>query len=345
MPQGPSFERDIGALRRLLDDAFKGMRAAEAVLLCHSKPEARLTVINFPLQENLLRETVDLLTGWKGQAAALFGKLDAKTASANLQFERLFDQNAGRQSESFLRRRTHLGPAAPEAIGAELVALLTISAALDRMLRETKPVLVEHHRKCEACLLRLVARRQRVDVDLEEAGNRVAFLKTQAKERRTTGYGRDLAAEAAADEERRTLALDRQAAQAKDEALRSERETLQRMIADDEDFVEALNAAIAAANVMAAKLAVDIEQRVALLKALTVQSSVSTADIPAPVQALVTAFDASALAGHDLLARKQRADDAFSRRMQASLSHLEKPAEEPADEASEAEASPVPPPI
>jgi predicted nucleic acid-binding Zn-ribbon protein len=324
MAHGPSLERDIGALRRLLDDAFKGMRAAEAALLCHSKPDARLTVINFPLEESLLRDTVDLLTGGKRQATALLRRLDTMTASVNLQFERLFDENAGRQSESFLRRRAHLGPAAPEVLAAELVDLLAGSAALDRMLREAKPVLVEHHRNCEACLLRLVVRRRQVDVDLEEASNRVAFLKTRAKERRrTSGHGRNPASDASDEEERRTLALERQAAQDRDEALRAERETLQRMTADDEDFVEALNAGLAAANIMAAKLAVDIEQRVALLKAITVHLSKPATDIAKPVQALITAFDANILAGHDLLARKQRTDDVFLRRMVASIASPE----------------------
>lgn len=341
MPHGPSFEHDIGALRRWLEDAFNGIRAAEAVLARHSAPDARLTAINFPLEEGLLRETVDLLTGWIGLAAALLRKLDTTTASANLQFERLFDDNAGRQSESFLRRRAHLGPAAPEAIATEIVDMLAISAALDRMLRESKPVLAEHHRRCEASLLLLVARRQRVDADLEAAGNRMALLKTRSRERRTTdSYGRSLASDAAAEEERRTLALDRQAALVREEALRSEQETLRRMIADDEDFVEALNAGIAAANVMAAKLALDIEQRVALLKAVAVQSSVPPPDIPTPVQALITAFDANVLAGHDLPARRQRADDAFLRRMAASPP----PVEKPADELSEAETSPGPTP-
>lgn len=327
MPHSPSFDRDVGAFQHLLDDAFKGMRAAETVLFHHSRPDARLTAINFPQEEALLREAIDLLTGCKRHAAALLGELDRMTSSASLQFERLFDENAGRQSEGFWRRRVRPGMVAPDAIVTELAGLLAVSAALDRMIRDSRPVVVDHHRNCEACLLLLVERRQRVDRDLEAADGRLALLKIQTKELRTASYARSPSSNAATEEKRRILALERQAAQATDDALQSERETLQRMIADDADFVDALNAGIAAVNAMAAKLAVDIEQRVALLKAVAAQSPVATMDFPASVQALIAAFDADILAGHDLLERKQRTDEAFFRRMDASLPSLEMPAE------------------
>lgn len=48
MAHGHFPERDIAQLRRLLDDACKGIAAAEAALAHHSRPEARLTAINFP---------------------------------------------------------------------------------------------------------------------------------------------------------------------------------------------------------------------------------------------------------------------------------------------------------
>lgn len=343
MPHSPSFERDIGPLRRRLDDALKGMRAAEAVLLHHSEPDARLTVINFPVEESLLREAVGLLTGWKAQAVALLRSLDAATAAADLQFARLFDGNAGRQSEGVLRRRVHLGHVAPEAIAAELVDLLSISAAVDRMLVEIKPVLLEHHHNCETYLLRLVARRRQMDLDLENASRQIAALKTRTDERRMIDTShRNSASEAASEDERRTLSLARQAAQSAYETMQSERETLQRMIADDEDFVQALNGGIAAVNVLAVKLAVDIEQRIALLKAIDVQlpRPMPMGELAAPVQALMAAFDANILAGHDLLARKQRADEAFSRR----LEDVPLPDETPMEAEGEPETTPAVPP-
>jgi hypothetical protein len=342
MSDGPSFERDIGPLRRLLDDALKGMQAAEVALLHHSAPDARLTAINFPLEESLLRETTRLLDGWKAAAAALLRKLDTAAAAANLQFERLFDDNAGRQSEGFLRRRVHIGHAAPETISAELADLLAISAALDGMLKEAKASLLVHHRNCEACLEQLVMRRQRVDVDLEDASRRLALLKMQTNERRmAAGHGRSLAQDPASEEERRALALDRQGQQGRERTLRSEWETLQRMIADDEDFVGVMNRTVAATNVMTQKLALDIEQRVALLKAADVQSDVPAVDTPAPALALIAAFDANIVAGHDLPARKQRADEAFARWIAASQVSPDGEADEAGgDDASEV--SPLP---
>ena len=318
MSHAPLFERDIGLSQRMLDDASKGMQAAEALLFHHSKPDAQLTAINFPRQENLLRETVSLLVGWKGMTAMLLRRMDAATVSANLQFERLFDANAGRQTEGFLRRRVHLGHAAPETIAAELVNLLGISVALERMLKQAKPLLVYHHHNCEAYLLQLVSRRRQVDVDLVAIDRSIVSLSSSPPhEPQTLSLSwRNSVSQAAPGDEHQILALDRQAVQVRDETLRSELETLQRMIADNEDFVEALNAGVAATNVMTAKLSLDIEQRIALLKATQVQSSGSMAGIPQPVQALIDGFDANSLAGHDLLVRKQRADEAFARRFE-----------------------------
>jgi hypothetical protein len=311
------------------------MRAGEALLRRHSRPDERLTATNFPREESLLHEMVGLLEAWKAGAAGLLRRLDMATTSANLDFERLFDENAGRQSDGFLRRRTHLGQAGPEAIAAELVSLLSASAAFGQMLQEARPNIVECHRNCENCLLQLATRRQQIDLSLEELGQRMEQLKAQTRMRQTREsyrpYGAD---DEARDEERRSLALDRHAVQSKEEMVRAERETLQRLMADDEDCVEALNAGIAAVNAMAAKLKVDIEGRVALLRAVAMRTAVGFPELPEPVAALVANFEADILAGHDLLQRKQRADDAFARRLTPPL-----PPAERLEEAGEAEAA------
>lgn len=344
MAHVPAFERDIALMQPLLADASKGIIAAEAVISQHSEPDARLTALNFPLEESLLREAVRLLQGWQSHAANLLRRLDTKTASANLQFERLFDENAGRQSQGFLRRRVHLGNAVPEAISADLVKLLSASAALDVALAQAKPLLVLHHRSCEAHLLRLESRRRQLDVALEQAGRQLELLEGRTRERQAAAPpfgGRALSA--ASEEERRTLALDRHAAQVADEQLRFERETLLRLIAEDEEFLAVLNRGVAAVNVMGAKLKVDIEQRVALLKAAQAQSKGATPEPPVAVQQLVQAFDANLLGGHDLLSRKQRADEAFSRRLEA-VAEVDDTDEQEGG-SSPAPSSPVPPVI
>ncbi len=337
MANSSFLEREIAPLRRLLDDACKGIAAAEAALAHHSRPDARLMAVNFPLEESILREAVGLWGDWKARAADLLRKLDRETAGVNLQFERLFDEMAGRQSQNFLQRRVHLGNPAPEAIALHLVSLLSVSAALDRMLAEVRPFLALHHRSCEACLLQLTDRRRQMDVDLEDAERQLASLKARTHERLSSPVApRSAVLDPGSEAERRELALDRKAAQTREEMLRSERETLMRVISDDEDFLDVLNAGIGAVNVMAGKLAVDIEQRVALLKAAWAQSAVPAEDLPDGVEDLIADFDANALAGHDLLIRKQRAEDAFSRKLEAAPTN-------PAATADEAEEIPLVP--
>ena len=97
----------------------------------------------------------------------------------------------------------------------------------------------------------------------------------------------------------------------------------------------ALNAEIAAVNAMAGKLSVDIEQRIALLKALAseIDSPLPAVARSAPVAQLIEAFEMNVLAGHDLAARKARADSVFTRRLEPHLLPAPADANDVSDEA------------
>ncbi len=343
MAKATPFESDIDRAHAILDDAVKGMNAADTILTHHSKGDARLDTVNFPVEEGLVRETIALLDKWKIQAAALVRALDTATASAGLQFERLFDENAGREKSGFFSRRIHLGHGNPVSIAADLRTLLSASARLNAVLTSARPVLVRHARSAEDHLLRIIERRRRADFDIEEAQRHADALLPRIADRKSRlGSARNAAALASFQEELRAFITEREARQEKERALLPERQTLQRLIAIYEEFVEALNAQIAALNVMGAKLTLDIEQRIALLKASEAQQSDASLPTVTPQAAeLIAAFEANVLAGHDLAQRRARADAAFARRLEPAPAPTPPAGADMPPPSSEADAAPA----
>ncbi|MFT4181727.1 MAG: hypothetical protein QM636_07380, partial [Rhizobium sp.] len=154
---------------------------------------------------------------------------------------------------------------------------------------------------------------------------------------------RDADAKAELEADHRQLLADHGALQQRERVLQPQRSALQRLIDIHEGLAGVLNGQGAAVNAMAAKLAVDTEQRIALIKALTADAvpSLSAVEKPAPVAALIAAFEANVLAGYDLATRKAHADSVFARRLEPPPPP-EPEAEDPAPDETENEASSLP---
>ena len=319
MIKPPSFDGEIERARVALDDTMKAMDAAEGAISRHAKGDVRLDTINFPIEEDTVTETLAVLGRWKALAVSLVKQLDQATATADLHYQRLFDDNAGRESASLLNRKITLGRVPPAAIASDLEAILIASAEVDALLKAARPALVRHHRSCEEHIDRIIEKRQRFDYDIEEAQRRSDALMPKIADRRNSLLsGRDPEALAAVRDEHEILVAERDMFRDRERALQPPREALQRLIDIYEELVDAQNGQIAAVNAMMGKSAVDIEQRIALLKGVASEAvpPLPVTQRPAAVAALFTAFEANILAGHDLAARKARADDIFSRRLQ-----------------------------
>lgn len=328
-----SLMREAHHLELLMKDAFGGMDAAEAAFFDHSKSGARLAAINFPLEEGLLGETEALLTAWTGRTAKLVRTLDIAMSAERLAFERLFDKQAGDSAKGLLRRNVPSGKSTPDAMAQELVSLLSVSAALDVMLKQAKPVFGRHHRQCEYYLLQIVERRRQADTGIDSVSHEIGELKARLRRHQgSASSARTAAALAESDKERRMIVAEQQAAQVTEEALLSERETLVRLIEDVEGFVDSLNGQVAAANVIAAKISVDIEQAVTLLKAIETQTSKPPLRVTGPVLEIMEAFEANPLSGLGVFERKSRADAAFARRLEPILPPLEAAGDDPVEE-------------
>jgi predicted nucleic acid-binding Zn-ribbon protein len=146
--------------------------------------------------------------------------------------------------------------------------------------------------------------------------------------------------------ERAKVATEYNEAQAKEQELLAESQTLERYTSMFETFVDSLNNQIAAQNTLINKLTIDTEQRIVLYKAL--EDSLKTAaqqDVAHKINTLGSAVDTAAeetmagigaaaqrhigdllemheknmLSTDDIQRRKKLADEAFSRRFQAVM--------------------------
>jgi hypothetical protein len=319
MAKAHSFDGELDRVRVTLDDAIKGLDAANTVLAGYARGDARPGAVNVPVEEAQVRETLELLERWKSLTRLLVRELDEVTAAADLQHRRLFDETAGAETSTWFARRIGQGHAEPASIVAELDAVLAASASLDALFKEARPLLVQAFQGCETHLAQVIERRQRVDLDIEDTQRQADDLAPRIVDRRVDASStRDLDSRSELEAEYRRLLAEQDDLHARERALQPGRVALQRLIDIYEDVAGVLNAQVAAVNAMAGKLTIDIEQRIALLKAVMSEAvpPLPTVERAAPVAALIEAFDANVLAGHDLARRKEHADKVFRRRLE-----------------------------
>lgn len=317
-----SFDSMLDKAQTTLDDAIGSANAAVAMLARHAKSEGRVDAVNFPVEEALVREAVELLDRWKSLALSLVKDLDRVTAQADLQHRRMFDEKAGLENASLLRRKLAGGPVKPEAIIADLDAALDASAALDLLFKQVRPAFSRCFHDCEIHLEGVIERRQKLDFEIEELQRHSDAMTARIIDQRRgmpSTHHADMHSEFEVDY--RDLVAEQDEIRKQERELQSGRTVRQRLIDIYEGLTGVLNAQIAAVAAMAGKLTVDIEQRIALLKALEPElaPSSSATTRPPAVESLIQAFESNVLAGHDLAARKAHVDFVFARRLEPHL--------------------------
>ncbi len=317
-----SFDGMLDKARTTLDDAIGDANSAVATLAGHARDSERVAAVNFPVEEALVREAVELLDRWKSVALSLVKELDHATEELDLQHRRLFNEKIGLENASLLRRRLARKPMKPDEIIVSLEATLAASAELDLLFKQAKPVFSRCFHECELQLEGAIERRRKLDIQIEEVQRRANALAEKLmyqRRNRPSSRHADLQSELEADY--RALVAEQDDIRRQEQELQSRRIVRQRLIDIYEGLAAALNNQIAAIGAMAAKLTVDIEQRIALLKALATEAepASATGSRTAAVESLIQAFEANVLAGHDLAARKAHVDAVFTRRLEPHL--------------------------
>ncbi|MEW7006365.1 hypothetical protein [Lentilitoribacter sp. EG35] len=233
------------------------------------------------------------------------------------------------------------------SLAGNLQELLTKSDSIVGILTDQKDVLELRYKTSEKSLTEVIERRKTAMSSLEATQSRIdelnpILLDIENKIAASTDQKERTSLEA----ERAKVATEYNEAQAKEQELLAESQTLERYTSMFETFVDSLNNQIAAQNTLINKLTIDTEQRIVLYKAL--EDSLKTAaqqDVAHKINTLGSAVDTAAeetmagigaaaqrhigdllemheknmLSTDDIQRRKKLADEAFSRRFQAVM--------------------------
>lgn len=230
------------------------------------------------------------------------------------------------------------------SLAGNLQELLTKSDTITGILKEQEQVLSERYESSESQLREVIERRKSTISDLETTQTRIEELNPMLLDlENQISMATDQNKRADLEGQRSELATEYNAAQAKEQELLAESQTLERYTSMFQTFVDSLNNQKAAQATLINKLTIDTEQRIVLYKAL--EDSLKTAaqqDVAHKINTLGTQVDTAAestMAGigaaaqshigdllemhetnmvstKDIQRRKQLADEAFARRFQ-----------------------------
>ncbi len=230
------------------------------------------------------------------------------------------------------------------SLAGNLQELLAKSDTITGILKEQKQVLEERYKTSETSLATVIERRKSTMHELETTQKRIEELNPMLLDvENRIAASTNQKDRAELEGERSKLATEYNEAQAREQALLAESQTLERYTSMFQTFVDSLNNQIAAQSTLINKLTIDTEQRIVLYKAL--EDSLKTAaqqDVAHRINTLGSKVDNTAeetMAGigaaaqrhigdllelheknmvttADIQRRKKLADDAFARRFE-----------------------------
>ncbi|MDD9910260.1 MAG: hypothetical protein OXR62_11260 [Ahrensia sp.] len=233
------------------------------------------------------------------------------------------------------------------SLAGNLQELLTKSDTITGILTEQERILEQRYETSETSLKEVIERRKSTISELESTQARIEELNPMLMDlENQISVATDQSKRAELEGQRSELATEYNGAQAKEQELLAESQTLERYTSMFQTFLDSLNNQKAAQATLINKLTIDTEQRIVLYKAL--EDSLKTAaqqDVAHKINTLGNQVDTAAettMAGigaaaqshigdllemhektmvstQDIQRRKQLADDAFARRFQAVM--------------------------
>lgn len=343
-----NFDAEIEKTRQVVEDMKSKIEQSGVVLEDFAKADKEIGDADFDIENARIQDVVkqqkvmesniaDLIIGLE-DATNVFGSEfeSMKSYSAWEKFIGIFSkQNMQRMRSDRVRNMSLAG---------NLQELLSKSDTIVGILKGQKEILDERYATSEASLIKVIERRKATMDSLEATQKRIEELNpllldlenqiaaSTNQKQRTTLEGK-----------RSKLATEYNEAQAKEQELLAESQTLERYTSMFQTFVDSLNNQIAAQNTLINKLTIDTEQRIVLYKAL--EDSLKTAaqqDVAHKINTLGSRVDTAAeetMAGvgaaaqkhigdllemhegnmratQDIQRRKKLADDAFARRFE-----------------------------
>lgn len=345
------FDTEIEKTRKIVSEMRGKIDQSSAVLDTLAKSDSKLVGQDFDIENARISDVLNQQKVMEANIADLIIGLEDATNVFGAEFESMKSFSG---MEKFIgifskqrAQRMRTERVRNMSLAGNLQELLAKSDSIVGILKEQKSVLEERYKTSEASLVQVIERRKQTIANLEETQTKIetlnpALLDIENKIAASTDTSERTELEA----QRSKLATDYNQAQAREQELLAESQTLERYTSMFQTFVDSLNNQIAAQNTLINKLSIDTEQRIVLYKALedslktaaqqevahrinTLGSQVDTAaeetmaGIGAAAQRhigdLLELHEKNMLSTQDIQRRKKLADEAFARRFQAVL--------------------------
>ena len=341
-----NMDAEIEKTRDIVNDMRSKIEQSGAVLQEFSKAETKLGDADFEIENARIEDVIRQQKVMEGNIADLIIGLEDATNVFGAEFESMknfsgWEKFVGVFSKQRMQR-LRTDRVRNMSLSDNLQELLAKSDAIVGILKEQKSILEDRYKTSETSLVQVIERRKSTMANLETTQARIEELNPLLMDiENKIAASTDQSTRTQLESERTALATEYNQAQAKEQELLAESQTLERYTSMFQTFVDSLNNQIAAQNTLINKLTIDTEQRIVLYKAL--EDSLKTAaqqDVAHKINTLGSQVDTAAeetmagigsaaqrhiadllemheknmLSTQDIQRRKKLADDAFARR-------------------------------
>lgn len=341
-----NFDAEIAKTKQVVEDMRSRIEQSGVVLDKFAQTDQKIGAADFDIENARIQDVLNQQKVMEGNIADLIIGLEDATNVFGAEFESMKSYTGW---ENFVgvfsaqrKQRMRTERVRNMSLAGNLQELLAKSDTIVGILTEQKNILDARYKTSETSLAQVIERRkgtiealtvtqkriEELNPMLLDIENRIASSTSQTQRTELEG-------------ERSKLATEYNQAQAKEQELLAESQTLERYTSMFQTFVDSLNNQIAAQNTLINKLTIDTEQRIVLYKAL--EDSLKTAaqqEVAHRINTLGSQVDNTAeetMAGigaaaqrhigdllelheknmvttADIQRRKKLADDAFARR-------------------------------
>ncbi|MFC5585392.1 hypothetical protein ACFPOD_09725 [Nitratireductor kimnyeongensis] len=343
-----NFDTEIAKTREVVDKMRSKIEQSGTVLDKLARTDEKIGQADFDIENARIQDVLTQQKVMETNIADLIIGLEDATNVFGSEFESMKSYTGW---ENFIgifskqrKQRMRTERVRNMSLAGNLQELLSKSDTITGILKDQKQVLEERYQTSEASLAKVIERRKSTMETLETTQRRIEELNPMLLDiENRIAASTSQKDRAQLEGERSKLATEYNEAQAKEQELLAESQTLERYTSMFQTFVDSLNNQIAAQSTLINKLTIDTEQRIVLYKAL--EDSLKTAaqqDVAHRINTLGSKVDNTAeetMAGigaaaqrhigdllelheknmvttADIQRRKKLADDAFARRFE-----------------------------
>ena len=351
MAQLQNFDQEIERTRQQVESMRSKIEQSGVILEKFAKADAKIGEADFDIENARIQDVIQQQKTMEANIADLIIGLEDATNVFGSEFESMKNYTGWEKfigifsKQNMQRMRTER--VRNMSLAGNLQELLSKSDTIVGILKNQKQVLDSRYASSEASLKQVLERRKDAMARLEETQKRILELNPMLLDvENRIAASTDQKTRTDLESERSQLATEYNEAQAKEQELLAESQTLERYTSMFQTFVDSLNNQKAAQQTLINKLTIDTEQRIVLYKAL--EDSLKTAaqqDVAHKINTLGSQVDNTAeetmagigaaaqkhigdllemheknmVATADIQRRKKLADDAFARRFDAVM--------------------------